>query len=333
MFRHFYHQLTKKYVVLFGNMFNNITLVRYNRDDNSELERIKVPIIFGPKERYITRIQQDTNLTKETQITLPRMSFFISSYGYDAGRKQETLLKSVKTLNSTQMKSQYMGVPYDFNFDLDIYARNIDDGTQIIEQILPYFTPDYTVTATLIPEINMIKDIPIILTSVSENIEYEGSSENTRYVNWSLGFTLKGYYFGPIIPTGIIRKAITNIYNDPNLVRGYITKINTDIGNNGDYKLEDVVYQGDNYNTATAFGQVIKWDRPNQILHLGGVQGNFQVNTSIRGVSTNANYSIVSFDASPLKLAQITIEPDPIDAEPDDNYGYSTQILEHPETL
>lgn len=327
--RHFYHQLVRKYVIVFGNMFNNISLIRKNKTTGLEIERLKIPIIYAPKEKYYARLQSDPDLARENQVTLPRMSFELTSFTYDPSRKQNSLLKNPKPLNSTSASSQYMGVPYDLGFELNIYARNIDDGTHIVEQILPYFNPDYTVSVNAIPELGFIKDVPIILNSVSNSVEHEGNFDSVRYVTWRLTFSMKAYFYGPISTTKIIRKIDTNIYNDPSVVAGYILKINTGTGG-GTFKIDDIVYQGNNYQTASAFGVVLQWNENNSSLTLGGVQGQFLTNNTIRAVSTNAAYNIASFDTSPLKLVNIHIEPKPNTANPGDDFGYDTTITEWP---
>ncbi len=331
---YFYYQLTRKYVILFGNLFNNISVVRKDKDDNSEIERFKVPLIYAPKEKYVARLFSDPDLARETQVTLPRMSFEIRSISYDASRKQNSLLRSAKGSTSTGVKSQYMGVPYDLQFELNIYTRHIDDGTHIIEQILPYFNPDYTVTIDSIEEMGFLKDIPIILTSVSNSIEHEGNFDAVRYVNWTLTFNMKAYYYGPISTPKIIRKVITNIFNDPSLKVGYITRLflAQSNGSADDYKLDDIVFQGDRYETANAYGTVVAWNHREGLITLGGVQGEFKVNNSIRGTSTNGNYTIASVAETPIKLATITIEPNPINALPNSDFGYTTTITEWPNT-
>jgi hypothetical protein len=329
--RTFYFQLTRKYVVAFGTLFNNIALIRRNRESGTEIERFKVPIQYAHKEKYFTRLNADPDLFKSIQIALPRMSFELTGMTYDPSRKQNSLLRTSKANTATRVSSQYMGVPYDLEFELNIYTRNVDDGTHIIEQILPYFNPDYTVTVNVIPEIGFLKDVPVILNSVTSSVEYEGNFESVRYVTWRLTFTMKANYYGPISTPTIIREIDTNIYNDPSLKAGYIIRINTDSGNGGTFNTEDFVYQGDSYQTATAIAQVISWNANTQHLSIGGAQGQFKVNNTIRAVSTNAAYNLVSFDASPLKLTNINIVPDPIDAEPEDDYGYTITISEFPE--
>lgn len=326
---HFYHQLTRKMVVIFGNLFNNIELVKTNSTNSTEIERIKVPIKYGQKEKYVVRLEEDPTLNRETQITLPVMSFEITSISYDESRKLNTLHKSARANTSTAYATQYMGVPYNIGFDLNIYARNIEDANQIVEQILPYFTPSYTVTVSVIPELSFTKDIPIVLNSVNSTVQHEGNYDTVRYVNWTLSFTMKTHYFGPVQSSKIIRKVITNIYNDPSLALGYVVRINTGAGS-GNYRLDDVVYQGNNYTTASAYGIVTSWSNAASKLVLGGVQGTFKLNHTIKGLSTNATHTIESFELAPIKLAKIVIEPDPINAEPDDDFGYTTTITEYP---
>ena len=139
---HFYHQLTKKAVILFGRLFDNISIIRKNDQTGSEVSRFVVPIIYSPKEKYITRVFSDPDLTRQLQAILPRMSFEITGISYDSARKQNSLLKTNQTSNSTTASTAYMGVPYDITFELNVYARNIDDGTHIVEQIMPFFNPD-----------------------------------------------------------------------------------------------------------------------------------------------------------------------------------------------
>jgi hypothetical protein len=328
---HFYHQLTRKAVVLFGRLFDDIKIVRKNDQTGKETNRFLVPIIYAPKEKMITRIFSDPDLLRQLQTVLPRMSFEITGVSYDATRKQNSLLKAAKANTTTHVSSCYMGVPYDITFSLNIYARNIDDGTQIVEQILPFFNPDFTVATNMIPDLGFVKDVPVILNNVSNDIQYEGDFDTVRYVNWTLNFTMKMYYYGPISYPKIIRTVYANTYNDLKLSSAYITKINT-ANANGVFKSNDMVYQGDSYKTATAYGVVIDYNTNLNRLTLGAVQGQFRVNNYIHAVSTNGTCRIQSFNVSPLKLVSIKITPDPITAEPEDDYGYDINITEWPET-
>lgn len=325
---HFYHQLTRKAVVLFGRLFDDVYVVRKNNTTGKEVDRFLVPIIYSPKEKMVTRIFSDPDLQKQLQVVLPRMSFEITGISYDATRKQNSLLRAAKANTTTHTTASYMGVPYDITFALNIYARNIDDGTHIVEQILPFFNPDFTVTTNMIPDLGFLKDIPIILNSVTNDIQYEGNFDSVRYVNWTLNFTMKMHYYGPISYPKIIRTVYANTYNDPSLKAGYITKLNV-VNANGTFKSEDFVYEGNNYDTANAYGIVIHYNANTGKLNLGAVQGQFKTNTILHAVSTNATCKIESFDISPRLLSSIKITPDPSNAEPTDDYGYQIDITEY----
>lgn len=326
----FYHSLTRKYIVLFGNIFNNLMIKRLV--NGVEIERIKVPLVYANKEKFVTRLDSDPELTKEVAMTLPRISYEMVGITYDAPRKQTSLLRVAQGNTSTGVTAQYMSVPYDLAFELTIYARNVDDGTHIVEQILPYFNPTLTMTMTEVPAIGKKKDIPIILESVTPSMSYEGDSDSVRYVYWTLSFKMKADYWGPVSEPKIIRKVITNFINDPALQTGSIIRINT-VSGNGDFKIGDTMYQGNTYSYATAYGTVISWSNTTDKLVIAGAQGQFLMNTTIKGYSTNASYQIHSFDATPVTLATITIEPDPLNALPNSDYGYTTTIEEFPDTL
>jgi hypothetical protein len=312
-------------------LFDDIIIVRTNNNTGKEIQRFLVPLVYSPKEKMVTRVLTDPDLLKQVQVILPRMSFEITGITYDATRKQNSLLKAAKANTSSRVNSMYMGVPYNITFSLNVYARSIDDGTHIVEQILPFFNPDFTVTANMVPDLGFLKDVPVILNTVTNNIEYEGDYDSVRYVYWTLNFTMKMYYYGPISYPKIIRTVYANIYNDPSLKAGYIVKINAN-NSTGIFKTDDMVYQGNSYNTATAYGIVVKHNATLNRLTLGATQGQFKVNNTIRAVSTNAKCVIESFDANPIKLAEIKIEPDPINAQPTDDYGYDITITEWPDT-
>lgn len=323
---HFYNRLKRKYITLFGSIFNNITFIRYNSAFTTEIERITVPIAFSPKERWLMKLQSDPTLTKSTQISLPRMSFNVISMMYDPMRKQQSLLH-MPSLAGVR-NSQYVGVPYDLTFELSVMTRNIDDGNQIVEQILPMFNPDYSASVNLMTTMGYIKDIPIILNDVQEDIDWEGDFEEMRNVVHTLTFTMKVYFWGPINTAKIIRKVYANTYLDGSLsAGGSISKMN--VSGNGRIKMEDIAFQGDSISTATAAGTVLNVNASNTVIVIGGTQGNFQTNDTIHFASTNAAYNLVSFDATPRLAVSIKIVPDPIDAEPEDDYGYSVTQTEY----
>ena len=328
---HYYHQLTKKAVILFGRLFDNITIIRKNDQTGKEVNRFLVPIIYAPKEKMVTRVFSDPELTRQLQALLPRMSFEISGLTYDASRKQNSLLKASKPITGgSTASSAYMGAPYDLNFQLNVYTRNIDDGTQIVEQILPFFNPDFTVSASMVPDLGFVKDIPVVLNNVTNSIEYEGNYDSVRYVYWTLNFTMKLHYYGPITTPKIIRTVYANIHNNENLNPSYITKMLL-TNANGTFKLEDTIYQGSSIHTATAQGIVLSFREDTGLLTLGATQGSFVVNNNIHAVSTNANAVLSSFYNPPSKMVEIKIEPNPIDVEIGDDYGYTTTITEWPD--
>ncbi len=151
---HFYNRTIRKMITAFGTLFNDITLVRYNKAGTEEFERTRVPLSYGSKEKYITRLFSDPDLTKSINVYVPRIAFDLVGINYDSSRKMNTLNKNFAVNSVTNsVNSQYSPIPYNFEFDLSIFVRNQEDGTQILEQILPFFTPDFTVTADLIPSL------------------------------------------------------------------------------------------------------------------------------------------------------------------------------------
>ena len=194
---HFYNATTKKYIALFGTMFNKISIVRYDAKLGTEVQRMVVPISYGPYQKFLARLNQDPNLDRRTAITLPRMAFEITNMQYDGTRK----LNSVKRIEGqisadNSKKFQYVGTPYNLDFTLSIMTKYADDGTQILEQILPFFKPEWTTTVKLIDNIDPL-DIPLILNSITSEDLYENDFETRRSLLWTLNFTMKGWYFGP----------------------------------------------------------------------------------------------------------------------------------------
>ena len=212
--QNFYFSTIRKYVTLFGTLFDDISIIRTNRD-GALTAVIKVPITYAPKEKMLARLQQDPAIDRQTAVPpLPFMSFEMTEMKYDSTRKLNTIGKVVTANNqvNNSYKYQYNPVPYDFNFKVYIYTKNAEDGTKIIEQILPFFTPDWTTTVKLIPEVEEVKDIPIVLNDISYEDRYDGQFENRRAIVWSLDLTLNGYLYGPIKKGGIIKFIDTTFY-------------------------------------------------------------------------------------------------------------------------
>jgi hypothetical protein len=210
----FYFSLIRKYVILMGTLVNNIRITRTDKTGNVTA-LIKVPVTYGPKDKMLARVIQDPDIDRPTAIApLPMISFEMGKMSYDGTRKLPTINK-IAVKNATEinkLKYQYNPVPYNIEFKVYVYAKNAEDGTKIIEQILPYFTPDWTTTVKLIPEMEVTMDIPIILNDISYSDNYDGAFQKRRAIIWTLDFVLKGYIYGPVKSNGIIKFVKTNFY-------------------------------------------------------------------------------------------------------------------------
>ena len=207
MFGHqFYHGALRKYVIMFGNMFNDITLDRFDANGNS-VQSIRVPIAYGPAEKYLTRIAGDPGRDTKAAIQLPRMAFEITGFNYDATRKLNRLTKNVAIgTGDNSLRSQFTPVPYDIEFSLYAMFANNEDAVQCTEQILPFFTPEFTHSVKLVPEMGQYFDIPTILTGVSFEDTYDSSFQERRAIIYTFTFTVKGLLFGPVTDKGVIRR-------------------------------------------------------------------------------------------------------------------------------
>lgn len=215
MFGHkFYHGSIRKYVTLFGTLFNDIQIDRLDSNGGT-YQTIKVPISYGPKEKVLARLDQDPNIDRKYAVLLPRMSFELTNINYAGDRKLATINRNVRinTADEKTIKYQYNPVPYDMMFTLSIMVKNAEDGTRIVEQILPFFTPEWTPTVNLVPEMNISMDIPVVLLDVVSQDTYESNFEQRRSLTWTLNFILKGYLFGPVKKAGIINIANTNFFD------------------------------------------------------------------------------------------------------------------------
>jgi galactitol-specific phosphotransferase system IIB component len=213
----FYWGTVRKAVVAFGNIFNNISLIRKDAAGNT-IQTIRVPLAYAPKQKFIAKIQQRPDVdTQPYQVILPRMAFEMRSMKYDPTRKIAPLQKIRKTDDINSSLSQYVPVPYNLDMTLYVYARNQDDGLQIIEQILPYFNPDYNLTIKAIPELDLLNDLMIVLDEIQFEDNYEGDLSDRRAIIWTLDFTMKLNFYGPINTSSVIRKTISNIFSDSSL--------------------------------------------------------------------------------------------------------------------
>ena len=214
---HFYHEAIKRAVSVFGTMFNEIDIQRDNQAGTAT-QNIRVPLSYGPKQKFIARLDQagdimDANNSR-VAMTLPRIAFDITGLAYDAERKLGKL-KQYKLQDSgdnTVLKTQFAPVPYNINFGLYVMAKNTEDALQVVEQILPFFTPDFTVTMTTVPGTSEKRDVPIVLQDVSYDDQYEGDFQSRRVIVWTLNFEMKTYLYGSIGKSEIIRDVRARTY-------------------------------------------------------------------------------------------------------------------------
>lgn len=325
---HFYHRITRKMVVSFGTLFNNIRMVRYNKAGTHEIERIVVPLQYSQKEKFYQRVTQDPNLNQQVQITLPRMSFELASITYDPLRKRSLFADSYSPESSTTIKS-IRTTPYNFDFTLNIYVRNTEDGTQIVEQILPYFNPDYTMTIDLIGLSDQKVDVPFILNDIRYDVDDIGGPDPLRLLNWTLNFTAKGYMYGPIISRKVIRKSTANVFNtlvsDDNRVIGV-----ANTGGSGTYQIGELVYQGGSLTTANSSAFVDAWDANTFRLQIADVNGVIKTGQYITGAISNASYNVSTLSINDLQLSKIQITPSPNTANANTAFGYDEFVQEFP---
>ena len=221
MFEYFYHEILRRTVVSFGSLFNEISIKHTDNSGNVK-SVIKVPLAYGPTQKFLARLEQSPDLNKPVQITLPRMSFEFTGLIYDPTRKSTTTQTFIakSAVDGTETKKVYLPVPYNMQFELSIMSKLNDDALQIIEQILPFFQPAYSMTIELVDIINEKRDIPVVLENITMQDDYEGNFTTRRVLIYTLRFTAKTYLFGPVSSAtkDVIKKATV----------GYITGGTTD---------------------------------------------------------------------------------------------------------
>ena len=213
MFEIFYNQAIRKLTVAFGSLFNNVYVTRLNASGTTT-SQIRIPLGYGPKEKWIRRLRESNPIDDDnvTEVTLPRMSFEITSITYDPNRKKNTIQKRwIQHGENEKTYRNYIEVPYDFEFSVSAIVKFMEDGLCIMEQILPYFTPEFTVTLNF-NDINQLVDIPIILNSVTVNEEYEGDFDARRLITFDMSFTAKTNVFGPVKTSKVIQTVTSTIW-------------------------------------------------------------------------------------------------------------------------
>ena len=235
--QYFYNESFRKTIIAFGSLFNDIAITRKN-SAGTEVQTLKVPLAYGPKQKFITRLEQDPGDNQAIAMTLPRIGFEIAGFAYDPVRKLNRIIK--KKIVSTeadkklqQMSVQYTPVPYDVGFELFIMTKNSDDGIQIVEQILPYFQPEYTVSIKEVPEMDTIRDVPVVLNNISYEDTYAGDFTERRAIIYTLNFTAKAYVYGPVTTAKPITKVQVDTYDNlqsqaPERIQRYTVTANVD---------------------------------------------------------------------------------------------------------
>lgn len=229
MFGYFYHEILRKTVIAFGTLFNNIS-IRHKNNNNEIINSIKVPLAYGPTQKFLARLEQSPDLNRPIQITLPRMSFEFTGLTYDSTRKSTTTQTFVvkSEIDGTETKKAYLPVPYNMQFELNIMAKLNDDALQIVEQILPYFQPSYALTVNFLDTLNEKRDVPVVLENITMQDDYEGDFNSRRVLIYTLRFTAKTYLFGPISSA------------DSNIIKS--SSIAFSSGEVGGNKIRDIVY-------------------------------------------------------------------------------------------
>lgn len=267
----------------------------------------------------------------------------MSGFSYDNSRKLNTNNKNFAPNPSggANALSMYNPVPYDFNFDLNIYVRTVEDGNQIIEQILPFFTPDYSLRLNLVPEMSAIKVVPIVLNRVTQTIESDGDySSDVRIIIWSLGFTVKGYIFGAVKDTKLIANTNINMTNSSGISSKFETgdgaccsnegskSFNMQPNGYGNYQNAEIVYQGQSLDYAFASGKVQYWDSNTNLIIISDVCGTFKLNQPIVGVESFSIHIPTSSASTPHTILTFNAKPDPLNASAN---GYFTANVTYKE--
>ena len=324
-----HNDIIRKIVLAFGNLFSQIPLVRYDENQN-EVERFIVSIIYSPKEQYVHRLNDDPNLNSRVNIIIPTLSYEMMGMTYDATRKQITNNKNI-TQSGTNTFSYYNPVPYNFDFDLNLYSRTFEDAHQIVEHILSYFTPDYTIKVNYVPAIGLIKELPIVLNEVVRDVDYEGDRESDpRRIIFTFRFTVKGFIFGKLtdVTNKLITHTITNVYNktDSGVNDFAFTLANT---GSGLYKSGEIVYQGMTPVMSSATATVDRHDTKNKILYLKNIRGDLVSTLPMIGAQSHAKYTYTSYAPIPSKLVEIDVTVSPPSANVNSNWKANTVITEY----
>jgi len=210
-----YHSAIRKYIIMFGNMFNDIDVVRYN-SAGTAIQTLRVPIAYGPKEKYLARLRQNPDIIREVAVVLPRLAFEITGFSYDSTRQmnKQNRITSIGSGNNS-LRSGWAPAPY--NIDISLYGMfaNNEDAVQVVEQILPYFRPEWTNSVKIVPSLGIYVDVPTVLTGMSLEDTYEADFQTRRAIIYTFNFTVKGYIYGPVTNKGLITRTLVDFHIEP----------------------------------------------------------------------------------------------------------------------
>ena len=241
----FYNQAVRKTVISFGTLFNNIELKKIV--DGQVMEVEKVPLAYGPKQKFLYRLQGNPTDGRKVAITMPRMYFEMTGIDYDASRKTPATQKYKTVINDegNEVRTQYVPVPYNISFEVGILAKSQDDGLQILEQILPFFQPSFSMSLKFIPDMDEVRDVAVVLNNVDFEDDWEDDFTTRRSITYSMQFTCKSYIYGPYTKADVIRKSrIIETIGDTNVSKrhvelSYTPKAKTDINQDGQVTAAD----------------------------------------------------------------------------------------------
>ena len=206
-----YNKILRRCVIGFGTLFNNIECRKENKD-GSVYSRMKVPLAYGPRQKFLARLEQQADLNQKVAITVPRLSFEMTGISYDSARKLAPTTLTLKANTANAVKKQFTPVPYNVDFELNVISKTNDEALEILEQIVPIFQPSYQMTIKLVDEMSDFRDVPIILNSINYSDDYEGSFDEKKITLITMQFTVKAYIFGPVGTQAPIKKAKADVY-------------------------------------------------------------------------------------------------------------------------
>ena len=325
---YYYHEIIRKTIIGFGTLFNQIHIKHQGEDGSTTISDMRVPLAYGPIQKFLARVRQQAELNKPVQISLPRMSFEMTSIQYDPTRKA-SLTQTFKAVSGSNLKKVYLPVPYNIGFDLNIMVKLNDDGLQIIEQILPYFQPAFNISINLVDSIGEKRDIPIVLESINFQDDYEGDFSTRRALIYTLRFTAKTYLFGPIADSseGLIKKVQVDTYTGDS-VRGarremrYVVtpRAKVDYNNDNTSSLTDTISATDVLIPVISSADFSIGDRiiiGNEIMYVKEKPTAVQLYVERGYEDTSATEHLVN-----SSIDKLTIADDQL-VEPDDDFGFN----------